>query len=141
MRWWREHWCQDDPLGIPYVFWLLAHLVAETSIPLAVIASLLIIGAAVEPWVAVLGVLTGWPVAWRLYPTSIRLLVKVGVAAVWLLAGIVLIRLLGPLPTAVVMIAASPHAVWAIDRLEDRKREARMAEDIDGKADHRGPRS
>jgi hypothetical protein len=122
MKWWREQWRNEEPLGIPIIFWWLGALIAATTFPLVVIAVGMSFIVPVEPWVVTIAVLAGWPSQWRLGPALIGTWpVMLGVALGWVIAAFVAVRLLGPELAAVVMIAASPIAFWAIDRLEGWK--------------------
>jgi len=120
MKWWRDEMKKDDPFGIPVAFVLIAVLVAVTLIPLVLIAVGMSFIVPVEPWVAVLAVLAGWPIQWRLmigyvWPFAVR----VGAGAAWVFGAFAAGHLLGSIPAIVVIIAASPNTIWVIGRLED----------------------
>ena len=74
----------------------------------------------VEPWVAVLAVLAGWPIQWQfvigyVWPFAVR----VGAGAVWVFGAFAAGHLLVPLPAIVAIVAASAITIWAIGKLED----------------------
>jgi hypothetical protein len=122
MEWWREEIRKDDPFGIPYIFLLIGFLVAETLIPLIVIAVAMSFIMPVGPWVAFLAVIAGWPIQWRLAidaAIDATFGARVGTAALWAFGAFLVGHLLGPLPATVVIVAASPNIIWAIGRLED----------------------
>ena len=119
MKWWREQRSREEPFGIPIIFWWLAYFIAETTIPLVVIAVAMSFIVPVERWVVILAVVAGWPSEWRLLPALIGTWpVKIGVALAWVIGVFAAALLLGAAAVRVI-VPASLIAVWAVDKLED----------------------
>jgi hypothetical protein len=137
MNWWREQWRKDDPFGIPYVVFLIGIYVAPTVVPLVVVAVGMSFLMPVERWFAVLAVLMGWAIQWRLFPVVDGAAIPIGVATAWIFGAYVSAFLLGPVPALVVIIVASDITIWAIGRgqaraeaADDAAADARLEEDL-----------
>ena len=122
MNWWREL-NEDGPDGysmLDLIAPLLALFLAETGIPLVVIAVGISYVVQVEPWIPILAVLSGWPIQWRLWPSAIgTFAVNIGAAA---------INVIGALAW-VISLTTLQIAIWGIGRLEDRDSATKAAAD------------
>jgi len=135
MKWWSELTERGpDGFSLLDMIRLVALFFAVTVIPLVAFAVGTSFIVPVERWVAVVAVLTGWPIQVRLLYVLLgmkRNLVVVaaflGAAAAWMIGAFAVGHLLGSIPAFVVMGLASPHVVWAINRLDDSMREAEWA--------------
>ena len=137
MNWWRKQWRKDDPFGIPYIVFVIGIYVAPTVVPLVVAAVGMSFIVPVERWFAVLAVLMGWAIQWRLWPVVDGLAIPIGVATAWIFGAYVSAFLLGPVPALVVIIVALEVTIWAIGRLQERQEadddaaaDARALEDL-----------
>ena len=137
MNWWREQWRKDDPFGIPYIVFFIGFYVAPIVVPTVVVAVAMSFIVPVERWFAVLAVLMGCAIQWRLVPVVDGLAIPIGVATAWIFGAFMAAFLLGPVPALVVIIVALEIAIWAIGRLQawqeaadDAAADARLEEDL-----------
>ena len=127
MKWWREQWLREEPFGIPFLFWFLVPFIAETTIPLVVVAVAMSFIVPIQPWVVILAVVAGWPSQWALLP-AIGWPVKIAVVLAWVIGVFATVVLLGE-AALLIIIPASLIAVWAIIKLEEWQ-EDREAEKV-----------
>jgi hypothetical protein len=128
--WWHEPWRKDDPFGIPYLFVLIGIYVGATLTPPVVVAVGMSFIVPVERWFAVLAVLMGWAIQWRLWPViygRIGTAIYIGVAAAWIVGAFVAGSLLGPVVALALLIPAVEISIWAIDKGQEWKQEADWA--------------
>jgi hypothetical protein len=128
--WWHEQWRKDDPLGIPYLFVLIGIYVGANLTPPVVVAVGMSFIVPVERWFAVLAVLMGWAIQWRLWPViygRIGTAIYIGVAAAWIVGAFVAGSLLGPVVALALLIPAVEISIWAIDKGQEWKQEADWA--------------
>jgi hypothetical protein len=120
MNWWHEQWRKDDPFGIPYIVFFIGFYVAPIVVPPVVVAVAMSFIVPVERWFAVLAVLMGCAIQWRLVPVVDGLAIPIGVATAWIFGAYVSAFLLGPVPALVVIIVALEIIIWAIGKLQAR---------------------
>lgn len=138
MKWWREQWREDGPFETLSWFIVIAIHVGAIVGPAVVAAVAMSFIVPVERWFAVLAVLMGWVIQWRLFPVvDDGLAMPIGVAAAWIFGAFVAASLLGPLPALVLLIPALEIILWAIGRLQGRQEadddaaaDARALEDL-----------
>ena len=126
MNWWREQWRREDGPLANLSWFIVIAINIEAFVGPAVVAALGVsFIVPVERWFAVVAVLMGWAIQWRLLPVAYdRAAILIGVATAWIFGAFVAASLLGPVPALVIIIPALEITLWAIGKWQGRKEAA-----------------
>jgi hypothetical protein len=137
MKWWHEQWGEDGLFANLSWFIVVAIYVGAIVGPAVVAAVAVSFIVPVQRWFAVVAVLMGWAIQWRLFPVVDGVAMPIGAATAWIFGAFMAASLIGPVPALVLLIVALEITLWAIGKgqrwkeaADDAAADARVIEDL-----------